>query len=453
MQFFLLRYVRILFILSVITVILFQGYWIYSTYQSSKKEFLERAKLAAQKALIDKMMVDMSYSIKNNIISISNHENLESIIKKKLPNIDISIDSAANGSIAIDSLLNHISVQTIMEDKNSDSLLYHTLKASDQSFAGKDFVVYYDTATGKQTYPKGNQILHSDNTEGISTYGSDGIFRIHFKQLTSIILYKISTQIFFSLFYILIFLGTIYILRRAVIFNKQLLRNKEIFTSNMTHELKIPISTIMVAAESLEKYNIIDEPENARKYVLTIQNAVHQINKLVENILQHARSNNAKESYLTCRVNISVIMHDVRDTLAEIIKNRNAQILWEDPDETMYVKANYDQLKQVLINLLDNSLKYSEKEPVIRIWVSQSGPDTLIRIKDNGIGIARKYWEQIFEPYFKITEDDLHTVKGFGLGLSFVKKSLNNHGAAIRILKSGQNEGTTFELNIPVYES
>ena len=229
------------------------------------------------------------------------------------------------------------------------------------------------------------------------------------------------------------------------------MKNKEVFTRNMTHELKIPVSTIMIAAEGLEKYNITNEPEGAKKYAHIIQRAANKLSSLVEAILQNARADEATGKIDLNSVNLLSLLHEVQDSLSVITEDKQAEISLINIDEDMNINGNYEQLKQIFINLYDNSLKYSDKKPVINVSAVKKNNRIIITIQDNGIGIPRKYEKEIFDPYFRIMNNDLHDVKGFGLGLSFVKNSLKKQNGNIRLLHTA-TEGTTIELNIPSYE-
>lgn len=108
-------------------------------------------------------------------------------------------------------------------------------------------------------------------------------------------------------------------------------------------------------------------------------------------------------------------------------------------------------MKQIFINLFENSIKYADQNPVIIVDGHQLNNRVIITIKDNGIGIPKKYTEEIFQPYFRVTYEDIHEMKGFGLGLSFVRSALKNQDGKIHVKKS-DSEGTVMELNLAAYE-
>ncbi|ASK29794.1 hypothetical protein CEY12_06580 [Chryseobacterium sp. T16E-39] len=453
---FLIRFGKPLFILTTIVILVFQGYWIYNSFQSKKKEFLERTKF------------EMTQILFNNIVRHGNVDSkkIDSIFGQGKITFDLypSLNSKnfvaqtvrksknTNGALKIeikkDTLYKGISFD--INGKSMDSILYKNIKTSIPELSDEDVVVYHENPTFKRTYPVKLPIEDKNTTEKVTPSNDENTYRIHINDLTRIIvIHKMPGVIIFSILYIILFIGTFFILYSTLVFYQKLLKNKEVFTRNMTHELKIPISTLLITAEGLEKYDIASEPQGARKYAQIIQKATQQLSFLVESILQNARTDH-KEKLSINRVNLLTLLEKVTEVLSSIIIQQKGSIVFDEINGDIDIKGNYEQLKQVFLNIVDNSLKYSEKEPVVVISAEQKSHKVIIRIKDNGIGISEKYHTEVFDPYFRINNGDLHDVKGFGLGLSFVKKSLKNQGGSIKILKS--EEGTLIEINIPSYE-
>lgn len=444
---FFIRFGKPFLILTVLVVLIFQGYWLRSTFESKKKDLLERTKLEMQQTLFNKLMNELS---KNPEVKSALGER-EGMIKesyKTKKNIGVVVLESNNlKNIKKTSKIN------ISSDIKTDSLLYSSIKMSmPVLFKYGDIIVYHKIKKNVSSYPAGQALYNENVTENINSLLSDKeTFSIHIKNLYTTTIYSILGSILFSIFYMLLFLGTLFILYRNLLLNQKLLKNKEVFTRNMTHELKIPVSTILIAAEGLGKYDIANEPENVKKFAHIIQRAGNQLSSLVESILQNARSDSSMETLELKSVNLLSLLQEVKDSLSIIIAKKHAVIEFENINEDIHVKGNPEQLKQVFLNLVDNSLKYCDKQPIIIISATKKNSRIMITIQDNGIGIQKKYEKEIFDPYFRIMNNDLHEVKGFGLGLSFVKSSLKKQGGNIHLLQV-QTQGTIIEINMLSYE-
>ncbi|BFM44297.1 hypothetical protein CFS9_29380 [Flavobacterium sp. CFS9] len=434
-----------LFILTIIVVLTFQGYWIVVNYENKKVEILERVQSEATQLLLMNML--KSSALQEKLDKINKKGN-----KSKAENIEVYV--SAPKTEVIDERLKVPDGGLFYKDEKLDYILYTSVRKILKTLLKKDteIQIYFEGKDVKRTYPKGVTITDQNTTKTINSFQQDSNkYRIHIVNMSAVAIYEIKEIIFFSIFYVLLFLITIFILFKSLVFNRNLLQNKEVFTRNMTHELKIPISTILIATEALEAYTIEEEPADVKKYAGAIQRAANQLSFLVDSILQHARSSNSNEKLVLSSVNLLSLVQEVEVDLAHIVLKKKAEINFGNVDENVEIKGNRVQLRQIFLNLLDNALKYSERDPRIIISAEKKSNIVTIRIQDNGIGIPEKYREEIFAPYFKIMKDNTHNVKGFGLGLSFVRESLKKQGGTIRVLKQ-KTEGTTIEIKIPAYE-
>ncbi len=435
---------KLLFIITIIVVLAFQGYWIWINFQNKREEILSKTKSEATQILLQNML--NQYDINDKLI------------KQKNPNVKVHVKfevylSQSDSKKIVNKQLKP-QKGVLYDEKKISRLLYESLRYNLKKSLKREVQIhlYAENKTVKKTYPANQKITNQNTTEHINSLLQDNTtYRIHIVNMTEIIIYEIKEIIIFSIFYILLFLVTILLLLRNLNLSHKLLKNKEVFTRNMTHELKIPISTITIAAEGLEHYDVAEEPESVRKYANTIQRATVQLSSLVDTILQYTRADNNNEELILERINLVFLLQEVESDLSGIILKKHAEITFKDIDSNMTVKGNFNQLKQIFSNLIDNSLKYSEKAPHIIITAERHNHIILIRIKDNGIGIPEKYMEEVFTPYFRIVNDDTHDVKGFGLGLSFVKKSLKNQHGSIKVVNQ-KTEGTVMEIRIPAYE-
>lgn len=440
----------ILFAFTILLVLAFQSYWLWNNFQNHKRDILEQTEVKMQQTLMNELF--FKKALKNDK---SMDDDMKAKVAEKVSEI-ININNIKNfdGEISIVSSGNNL----VYNNKTSntapklDSMLYFAMKPYMQkTYSNPDFTVYFEDKKIKKTYPEKRVFKNENTTRPIHSLSKPtDTFRIHIENLSYIVFSKMYDEILFSLLYLMLFLGTVFLLFNNVKINRRLLKNKEIFTRNVTHELKIPISTIMIAAEGFEKYNIIEEPEAAKKYINTIKRAGNQLSFFVESILQHAKAENGHTKSSENPINLLDLLEDVKSILSEIILEKRATIVFQNISEDVSIKGDYDQMRQVFLNLFDNSIKYSVRQPEIIVNCQTMIDRIIIKIQDNGTGIPQKYVEEIFEPYFRATTGDIHDVKGFGLGLSFVRSVLKNQNGKIRVLESTSN-GTIMELNFAAY--
>jgi two-component system, OmpR family, phosphate regulon sensor histidine kinase PhoR len=220
------------------------------------------------------------------------------------------------------------------------------------------------------------------------------------------------------------------------------------FINNMTHEFKTPISTIGISAKVLSENDISHQPKRLKKYaeIIAIQNQL--IEEKIERILQSSLSERPSQ-----RVATEIIQ--LEKTIAEVVKNfkpkveeKGGQINFPDLGISTEIPADKFHFSNILYNLLDNAVKYCEIKPLIDISLVYDAHSIEIKIKDNGIGIDHKFHKKIFHKFYRISTGDVHNVKGFGLGLNYVKNMVKAHAWKIS-LRSAKENGSEFIIKIP----
>lgn len=216
----------------------------------------------------------------------------------------------------------------------------------------------------------------------------------------------------------------------------------------MTHELKIPISTLHVGIESLDKYYNNAGVSEASRYMGFMKQSLHQLSSIIDSILTNARMEEGKTDFRLRATDITILLRDVIKEMTLQIGEKQGMIILNAPEHPIILNIDASLMKNVFLNLFDNSLKYNDRPPVITICFKHTGSRIGILVSDNGKGIATEYAEDIFQPYFRIENNDIHDVKGYGLGLSYVREIIHLHGGSIKVKRSNQN-GTEMEINIP----
>jgi len=232
-----------------------------------------------------------------------------------------------------------------------------------------------------------------------------GKFQIH-------LLKQILPQIIFVIF--LLSLSAFALLFTYRSFKRQLLLNelRESFINNITHELKTPVSTVKIALEALKKYNVKDNPELAKDYLDMANQEMNRLNGLIGKVLNHSLLEDQNDSINKEKVNLVELINNVLQSVQIQIENRNAQVYFETNKSELYVTLDKLLVEGVILNLLDNSLKYVETKPTIKITITEDNTAYIINISDNGPGIPIEFQSKIFDKFFRIPQGDTHNVKG-----------------------------------------
>lgn len=219
------------------------------------------------------------------------------------------------------------------------------------------------------------------------------------------------------------------------------------FVNNFTHEFKTPLAVIKIASDVLQQKNIVEKPERLNNYAGIISEQTSHLQAQVQRLLEIAYTDRSslpleKESF-----DVNQLIKEAINDLQPLIEQKNATIRTNFSIPEILVKADKSYLRLCFINLIENAIKYAAT-PVIEIDTAISGTDLMVSVKDNGIGIAVEHQKKIFDRFYRITQGELHTSKGFGLGLNFVKKVIDTHNGKID-LESEPGKGSTFRISIP----
>jgi two-component system phosphate regulon sensor histidine kinase PhoR len=229
---------------------------------------------------------------------------------------------------------------------------------------------------------------------------------------------------------------------------EQLNRLKSDLINNMTHELKTPISTIGLAGEALLDEEMSADPENLRYYVQLIRSENKRLGLLVENVLRAAMLDQGELELFHQPINFHDLVKEVVRNQAIHIKKQggstSSQLEAADP----VLSGDRTHLTNVVFNLVDNAIKYGGVEPrlLIRSW--NEGQALHVAFVDNGIGIPKEHLGKVFDKLYRVPTGNVHDVKGFGLGLSYVKAVMEQHGAQIDVVSTA-GKGSTFTLVFP----
>ena len=222
---------------------------------------------------------------------------------------------------------------------------------------------------------------------------------------------------------------------------RQLSEVQRDFVNNMTHELQTPISTIRIAADVLNSDNIIDQPVRHKRYVQIVKEEILRLQGQVEMVLSMAKAERNALILQEQTINADDIMENILGAFDDKI-----QFIHEA--ENSIIVADPFHFRCMVTNLIDNALKYSDDVPIVKVRTKNQSNGLIITVQDQGIGIAPEFQKKIFNQFFRIPYGDVHNVKGFGIGLSYVKQIVRAHGWRLE-LESELGKGSTFKITIP----
>ena len=251
-----------------------------------------------------------------------------------------------------------------------------------------------------------------------------------------------------AIFFTLVIISAFYVTVRALLRQKKLSEIKNDFINNMTHEFKTPLATISLAVDALKNEKVIQDRQKSEYFTGIIKEENRRMNKQVETILQASLLDRQQQ------LNLSPI--HAHNIIQEAMENFQLQLDGKGGRAELQLNAKNDLIDaddvhftNLISNLIDNAVKYSKENLLIKITTHSTSRSLVIRIEDNGIGMSKETQRRIFEKFYRAHTGNLHNVKGFGLGLSYVKTIVEAHQGKIKV-DSVVGRGTTFTLEFPL---
>ena len=226
---------------------------------------------------------------------------------------------------------------------------------------------------------------------------------------------------------------------------------KNDFINNMTHELKTPVSTISIAAQMMKDSDITKSPVMFNHISNVINDETKRLGFLVEKVLQMSLFENQKTTLKLKELDINDLIANVANTFNIKVEKSGGTIDVDLGAEKSNIYADQMHITNVLFNLLDNAVKYRRESVPLRLMVRtrNDGNKVVISVEDNGVGIKKENLKKIFDRFYRVPTGNVHNVKGFGLGLAYVRKVIEDHMGSIRAENGIGNIGTTFIIILP----
>lgn len=328
--------------------------------------------------------------------------------------------------------LNNIGVMSdfsfaLIDKSKNNKILY-----SSENFNPK----YLPTCDFAKLYP--NDIINKDNYIFLHIDGISGL-------IYSTVRYLLLGSILFTLVILAVFIITIMVIVRQ----KKISDIKTDFINNMTHEFKTPIATISLAADSIKNPKIINNPESLLNFLRIIKDENNRMNSHVEKVLQMAMIDKGEYGADIENVDAMVLIEKAVSSIYIQVEKKGGELTFLPNADNHIIRVDELHFSNIIHNLLDNAIKYTPENPHIIISTKNENDKLIIEVKDNGIGINNSELKFIFEKFYRVSTGNIHNVKGFGLGLSYVKKMTEIFGGKIEV-KSEINIGSTFKLEFPI---
>lgn len=415
-----IRIVIILGLISIIGIVTIQLVWVKKSFENQDKQFNDRVHIAL-----------------NNVT--------EEILK-------LNKDSAAIYNPVDQLSTNSFVVQ--MNDTLHPDLLQRILaeEFTRNNLTQRFEYGIYDCFTDSIVY--GGTVSLDNSTDSISTditgikWEQDGhYFGVYFPNKSNDIISGMKQWVFTSVILLLVVLFFSYAMF-VILRQKRLSEVKTDFINNMTHELKTPISTIALSSEVLLSKDILEQPDRLHRYAGIIKNENQRLQRQVDKVLQIATLDKGEVQLRKEQLNLHEIIDSSMQTLQVLAGEKSGEISKELNASHHTIEGDRVHLTNVIYNLLDNAIKYA-KTPQVKISTEEGYRSMIIRVIDNGTGLKKEDQTRVFEKFFRVSQGNVHDVKGFGLGLYYVKKILVAHGGSVRV-ESELGKGSEFIVELPL---
>ncbi len=302
-----------------------------------------------------------------------------------------------------------------------------------------DKMVYGKYMTSHQESPS-NKMINFPKHKNLIYY-----FSIRFPDKTTYLISSLRFWYLLTFALIVILLVYVYSIY-TIIQQKKFSELQRDFINNMTHEFKTPLSSILLASEALNKQNLVQENTKLQTYTSIIINQSHKLNSHIEKILNIAKNDASGLSLKPQKILLFPFIQEIADTIQHKNKDLSIEV---DIENSTSVMADEFHFTNIIYNLLDNSIKYCETTPVIKISSYKDSKGLYLKFKDNGMGIPAKNIPHIFEKFYRVHTKRSEEVNGFGLGLFYVKKVVQQHNWKISV-ENNEDKGITTTLFCPV---
>jgi two-component system phosphate regulon sensor histidine kinase PhoR len=417
-----IRTIIFLAIFSLIGIVATQIFWVKNAYNLQEKHFNDRVHIALSNVTHDLLDINKDESelfnpvkqISSNYYTVMINDTvnpylLETLLRNEFLERNINID-----------------FEYVIYDCFTDSIVFGDYISLDK--------------------------MEKDNIQSKSynmKWDKDGhYFGILFPSKESYILSKMGMWVFSSSIILIIMVFFAYTIN-VILKQKKLSETKNDFINNITHEFKTPISTISLSAEVLLSPNISSDPERLANYARIIKEENNRLKNQVDKVLQLATLNKDILKLEDEPINLHDLIHRSMKSFSLIIEERYGKITDNLLADQFEILGDEIHITNTIHNLIDNAIKYSSENPEVRIETHNHKGTIEISVKDHGIGIPLESQKHIFDKFYRRPTGNIHDIKGFGLGLNYVKTIVEAYSGSVKLI-SKVNEGSTFVIKLPL---
>jgi two-component system phosphate regulon sensor histidine kinase PhoR len=277
---------------------------------------------------------------------------------------------------------------------------------------------------------------------------SKNVLKIYFPDSGTYIWQTMGLSLAGSGLLLLVMIGCFYFAVLTILRQKKLALVKNDFINNMTHEFKTPITSISLATQLLQEELKPGKNESMLRYLGIIKEENTRLGQQVERVLQTAQMEREEITLKRKSVDVAALIQHVAEINGPLLDSVNGVLSLQLADLPPHISLDEVHISNVLNNLVDNAVKYSPANPKVEIKAREQDQGIVIEVKDQGMGMPKEALSNIFDAFYRVPTGNVHNVKGFGLGLSYVKKIVEAHGGKVNV-KSKLGEGSTFEIYLP----
>ena len=464
--------------LALIGLIASQVYWISQSYQINKTQFIKEVNNTLNGYSLSSIQNNMG-KVFNVITKHTSNSEAETVVAFKMLEtiLNMSKDSSGQSDIRFALMLSHDSLlnapaNSEVPEINKDSLTsflksYHLYEQEKMNPVCEDvrrellksgITIPFEIALLTKIPRKITQTTAKDAGQFIAiplksnrvSIGINSSIQLAFENEKVFILRKMWLLLSVSILLIAISSLTFMYLLKTIFNQKKMNALKNEFIDNMTHELKTPISTVSVAIEAIQKFDVIEDKGKTKEYLSIANNELSRLSMMVDKVLKTSAFERNKIQLNFEKINIVELAEVVIKNFKLQFDKHHVQFTSSFSQQAIFIRADKQHFTNVIYNLIDNAVKYSGANPELMVAISITDHVVRLEVRDKGIGIPAQYLTKIFENFFRVPSGNRHDIKGYGLGLSYVKSVIMGHKGSIEVA-SEVNKGTVFTIELPLY--